>query len=59
MALNRQVGERMSNESRLGHTHHPLGRFSPKILIADYILQRGDVLSSTVSALNDAEAGHY
>lgn len=59
MALSRQVEECMSNESRLGHTHHPLGKLSPKILIADHILQRGDVLSSTVSALSDAEAGHY
>lgn len=40
-------------------THHPLGKLSPKILIADHILQQGDVLSSTMSALNDAEAGHY
>lgn len=43
----------------LGLTHHPLGRFSPKILVTDHILQRGDVLSSIVSALNDAEAGRY
>lgn len=59
MALSRQAEECMSNESHLGHTHHPLGRLSPKTLIADHILQRGDVLSCTVSALNDAEAGHY
>lgn len=59
MELSRQVEERMSNGSRAGpHTHHPLESLSPKIHIADHILQR-DVLSSTVSALNNAEAGHF